>query len=313
MKKGLKQFISILFAIILLFCPITSNAGFLSSAFMKSYSTKMHLLCQRKVLGLTLSIKKLEREQEKIEKSDDISNAPRYIEIIEELADLKNQLNVSRKDLSFWASVEESYKDKSASNQSNNSKKENTTNKERIDNPNGYTLVTKNSDGSITNESHTKCVSCNGSGVCCFCHGQGMQYLMGVGAYPCGCLGGKCYMCLGRGEMVSSVTTYPDGSGSYMDQHGNSHVWVSQSDFQNTVKNMEEERKRDRESKTGRYGDVTCYSCNGSGKCPWCNNGISHSVSTHVCSNCLPEHPGVCKTCKGKGKVHGIVDSSKLY
>lgn len=312
MKVFFKHFISKLFVFIILFIPVTSDAGFLSKEFLKSYSTRMHLQCQRKIMGLTLEIRKLEKEHSAIEKTNDISEIPRYFEITNKLSELKDELSECQKDLSFWASVMESYKEKSTTSQNIDSKK-GKTHEERIDDPYGYTLISKNSDGSITHESHTKCVSCNGSGICCFCHGQGMQFVMGVGSYTCPCLNGKCYMCLGMGEIISSTTTYPDGSGSYIDQHGNSQVWVSEADFKNCINDIREERERDRESKTGRYGEVTCYSCHGSGKCPWCNNGISHSISTHVCSNCLSGHPGVCKTCKGKGKVYGIVDASKLY
>lgn len=60
------------------------------------------------------------------------------------------------------------------------------------------------------------------------------------------------------------------------------------------------------QSNSGRYGNISCHLCHGSGVCATCGGDCiadSPYGGTYVCPNC---DNGKCRKCKGSGKIYGL-------
>ena len=305
----------ILYLCTMLFClpaqSQTQKNGFLSKDFKEEYRVKMKLRMQRRLMEINLSMGKIKKDLDSIRAKGVSESDIDFLDAKErELEKLKKELILINEKSAMYAKGNDY-----ATGTEGKADGKNTGKTVRRDFVGGYDLVTENLDGSVTTVNHLTCTSCYGKGVCSFCNGSGMNYITRM---ACGCLTGKCGICHGTGEMVTTSVYYPginttqmtmpDGSIEYVGPgFGNSPV---------TTGNEREKRREEFESRKGRYGQIDCTSCWGSGVCETCGgNGYFYSGSTSSipCPNCDYDHNGRCRVCHGKGTVYGIKDFSKDY
>lgn len=308
----------ILYLCTMLFClssqAQTKKSGFLSKDFKKEYSVRMSLQMQRKIMKLNLSISRVKKDLEALKaKRTGESDIDILVAKEKELEKLEKELKSVKEEKAMWAKLAKENGD--GVGMASKTGDKNTGKTVRKDFVGGYSLVTENPDGSITTVSHMTCTSCYGKGVCSFCNGSGMNYITRM---ACGCLTGKCGICHGTGEMVTTSVYYPGINTTQMTMPDGSIEYVGPGfgDSPGTTGNEREKRREEFESRKGRYGQIDCTSCWGSGVCKTCGgNGYFYSGSTSPipCPNCDYDHNGRCRVCHGKGTVYGIKDFSKDY
>ena len=208
-------------------------------------------------------------------------------------------------------------------NNSNYYANNNANKKKRVDRKDlgrgGYQEYIHNEDGTLTMNTYTPCIFCNGKKTCYSCFGTGGRYLYGV-YYPCTLCGGSniCHACHGKGGTYASVlikgnsaTGYDSDGGRYI-SNGNSAVYYDANGraFIGGGNGNSSNSSNTTNSSNERYGTIDCHLCNGTGVCRTCNGkGIADSPYTGGymnCPNCHPNHKGKCSKCGGTGKVYGL-------
>lgn len=175
--------------------PTGIEAGFLSKSFMKSYSARMHLQSQRKVMSVSLSQKRLEKEYAVLlaqQKDGGKVDIAQLNNISYRLYNINNELSEAENEAKFWKEISDSYKNAESSSPATS-----------------QTKTGKNSDDNmVITTQHMKC-SCV-TGKCFMCHGTGfLPYTRGRELCYCGGTG-LCNKCYGKGEIEVTSTFYKD-------------------------------------------------------------------------------------------------------
>lgn len=308
----------VLYLCVMLFClpaqAQTRKGGFLSKGFAEDYNARTSMQAQRRIMEINLSINKIRKELESVKARGVTEKDADFLAAKEkELERLAEEINAISKEKEYALRdvKEKGYKNARAGERAVASDKS-AGKTVRRDFSGGYSLVTENSDGSVTTVNHLTCASCGGSGTCRMCGGTAVS---DITCTMCPCVTGKCGICHGLGESVTESIYYPKAGVTITTTTIDGSMRVSGPGLDNPVEPERSGRNDKKEDRGGRYGQIDCHMCWGSGVCKTCHGEgyFYFGSSTVLCPNCDHDHNGRCGICHGKGTVYGIKDFSKDY
>ena len=316
-SKYMKTFILLFLCAVLSTMPAqaqTRKGGFLSKGLDEDYNARTSLQAQRRIMEINLSINKIRKELEAVKARGVTEKDADFLAAKEkELERLAEEINAISKEREYALRdiKEKGHKNAMTGERVDESGKS-AGKTVRRDFSGGYSLVTKNSDGSVSTVNHLTCASCGGSGTCRMCGGTAVSDITRT---MCPCVTGKCGICHGAGERVTTSVYYPGVGMTITTTTTDGSMRISGPGLDNPAGPGRNDRNDEKEDRGGRYGQIDCHSCWGSGVCATCHGEgyFYFGSSTVLCPNCDHDHNGRCGICHGKGTVYGIKDFSKDY